>query len=247
MKLLVRGDCCCRRAVNFNRDLFDGGKEVVRDEKVRSDFMADRAAGLGATAEDLARHLSLDEMARMLRHYALSQVTGATLAEPAADLIVMDNYADMNFQAWRHRAEGWKIWIHPRYLKDREEFEAEFEALGHISFEDSLESHVRLIEHYRSMHGPLPVLYLNQPIAYYPKLEHRAEFRQMGARLAERLDKVFWGEIPDSDLVPADLGSCGEGKTLHFDGPTYRAMILQAFDQGLAECLPHLATSSSPS
>ena len=35
------GDCCSRRAIDMNRDLFGGNPQMVRDEKARTDFFLD--------------------------------------------------------------------------------------------------------------------------------------------------------------------------------------------------------------
>ena len=33
----------------------------------------------------------------------------------------------MNFGAWQQRDDGWKLWVHPAYVRDREALEREFE------------------------------------------------------------------------------------------------------------------------
>jgi hypothetical protein len=81
------------------------------------------------------------------------------------------------------------------------------------------------------------VLFLQQPTAHYRKLDHRLEFQRLGAEVQKRSHAVFVGDLDDSQLVPADVGSSGPGQTLHFDGTTYRKMIQVALDQGLGEWL----------
>ncbi len=242
MRIVVRGDCCSRRAINMNRDLFGGNPVMVRDEKARTDFFLDHLSVGSPTTDDIRRYLDVDSMTGSLRHYALGQVERATLGETAGRLLVMDNYADMNFAAWRHRKLGWKLWIHARHLRDREAFEREFEPVGQLSLEESLEIHIRLIEQYRAANGDIPVLYLNQPIAYYSRLAPRGEFRRLGLELERAVPKVYLGDVHDAELEPDDMGSSGPGQTLHFTGPTYRKMIQVALEKGLADWLPARTT-----
>ena len=236
--IVVRGDCCSRRAINMNRDLFGGNPQMVRDEKARTDFFVDHPIVGSATRDDVTRLLDVDRMGASLRQYALGQTDRTTLEATSARLLVLDDYSDMNFGAWRNKEHGWKLWIHPAFLRDREAFEKEFESVGQLSFDESLEAHVRLIETYREHLGPVPVLYLHQPVALYRKLESRDGFRRLGIELAKALPDVYPADLSDDELEPDDMGSCGPGQTLHFTGGTYRTMIQGALEKGLSEWLP---------
>ena len=243
MKLVVRGDCTCRRGIVMNRDLFGGRPTLVQDEKCRTDFLVDHLS-IGSLSEaEVAGVLDLERMGKSLRHYAAHQIDRNTLDVTDADLVVMDNYADMNFPAWRHRRTGHKLWIHPGFLKDEEGFRDEFELLGQLTVEESLDNHVKLIEHYRARSGPIPVLYLSQVISYYPKLDGRSEFASLGAQLERALPDVYDGRL-EGPPEPDDLGSCGPGNTLHFTGDTYRAMIESAMRKGLDRWLPPIQAAS---
>jgi hypothetical protein len=237
LRIIVRGDCCSRRAVNLNRDLFGGAPEMIRDEKSRTDFLLDHLTVGSATRQDILRYMDVDAMKNTQRHYALSQTDRCTMSVTDADLLVMDNYADMNFQAWRNREKGWTLWINPRFLRDREGFERDFERLGRLTLDDSIELHVKLIEHYRSLNGPIPVLYLNQPIGYYRQLEARRDFYALGAELELAVPDVYAGHVDDSELEPDDMNSSGPGQTLHFTAATYRKMIELAMEKGAGEWL----------
>ena len=241
--IVVRGDCCSRRAIDMNRDLFGGNPRMVRDEKARTDFFLDHLSVGSPTRDDVRRLLDVDRMSNSLRHYALGQVDRTTLEADRARLLVFDNYSDMNFAAWQHRDAGWKLWVHQGYLKDREAFEREFVDVRKLTFEESLADQVRLIEEYRKRYGDVPVLYLHQPVAYYRRLEARLEFRRMGQELERALPGVYAGDVHDSELEPDDMGSCGPGQTLHFTGPTYRKMIQVAMEKGLAEWLTPTSTA----
>ena len=150
---------------------------------------------------------------------------------------MFDDYSDMNFAAWQHREHGWKLWMHPAYLRDREAFEREFVNIKQLTFDESLQAHVELIEAYRRRYGDVPVLYLHQPTAYYRKLDSRTEFRRLGPELERAVPHLYAGDLHDDDLGPDDMGDCGPGQTLHFTGPTYRTMIQVALEKGLAEWL----------
>jgi hypothetical protein len=241
--ILVRGDCCSRRAILMNRDLFGGNPVMVRDEKSRTDFVLDHLTVGSPSAEDINRYIDLDRLKGSHHDYAITQTTRGTLDVRDARLIVLDSYADMNFKAWRHREHGWKLWIYPDYLRSRKAFEREFEPVGYLSLNEAADANVRLIEHYRSQVGDLPVLYLQQPTAFYGKLDHRQEFQRLGAEIQARTHDVFVGDLDDSQLVPEDVGSSGPGQTLHFDGPTYRSMIQVALDQGLGEWIQRSRTN----
>jgi hypothetical protein len=231
--IVVRGDCCSRRAIDMNRDIFGGNPQMVRDEKARTDFFLDDLSVGSPTRDDIVRLFDVDRMGSSLRRYALGQTDRTTLAATSARLLVFDDYSDMNFAAWRNRTTGWKLWMHPAYLRDRQAFEREFEAVGQLSFDESLEAHIRLIDVYRSRLGSLPILYLHQPTAYYRKLETRADFRRLGPELERAVPGLFATDLHDDDLEPDDMGSCGPGQTLHFTGPTYRKMIQIALEKGL--------------
>lgn len=242
-EIVVRGDCCSRRAIDMNRDLFGGNPRMIRDEKARTDFFLDHLSVGSPTRDDVVRLMDVDRMGKSLRHYALGQVDRTTFGAERPRLIAIDNYADMNFAAWQQRDEGWKLWVHPAYVRDREALEREFRDVKRLTFDESLEAHVRLIEAYRRQYGDLPVLYLHQPVAYYRKLEPRLDFRRLGRELELALPHVYAGDVHDAELDPDDMGSCGPGQTLHFTGPTYRKMIQVALEKGLAEWLTPTTTA----
>jgi len=243
-EIVVRGDCCSRRAIDMNRDLFGGNPRMVRDEKARTDFFTDHLTVGSPSADDVREFMDVDAMGTSLRRYALGQVERTVLSADAPKLLVLDNYADMNFAAWQHREHGWKLWMHPKFLRDREGFERAFIDVGRLSFDESLARHVELITEFRRRYGDLPVLYLHQPVALYRKLDGRLEFRRLGPELEKALPRVFAGDVHDADLEPDDLGSCGPGQTLHFTGPTYRKMIHVALEKGLSEWLPPKAIAT---
>jgi len=236
-KIIVRGDCCSRRAIHLNQDLFGRSPTIVSDEKSRTDFLLDHLAYGSATPDDIRRYLNVPAMNASLQHYVIHQTDRATLEATDADLLVMDNYADMNFQAWRHKRHGWKIWPRLDHLLDRDAFYRDFEPVEFLSFQQSVDNHVALIEFFRAQNGPIPVLFLDQPTAFYPKLDGRSEFHGLGRELERLLPDVFAGSVGDEHLQPDDMDSCGPGQTLHFQRATYRQMIEVAQEKGLQRWL----------
>ena len=246
-QIVVRGDCCSRRAIDLNRDLFGGHPVMTRDEKARTDFFLDHLEVGSASRDDVVRLMDVDRMGTSLRQYALGQTDRTTLAATDARLLVIDDYSDMNFAAWRNKATGWKLWVHLGFIRDKAAFEQEFEPVGQLGFEESVEAHVRLIEHYRQQLGDVPVLYLHQPTAFYRKLDGRAGFRRLGTELERAVPHLYAADLHEDELEPDDMGSCGPGQTLHFTGPTYRKMIQIGMEKGLAEWLRPQQPSSTPS
>jgi hypothetical protein len=245
MRIISRGDCCSRRAVSMNKDLFGGQVEYIKDEKSRSDFFVDHATVGSPTRADVLRHVAVERVkSPSQRHYLFCQTDRATLDVRDADLLVLDSYGDMNFQAWQHRTLGWRLWAPTALLRDRAAFEREFLTVGYLTLEESVRYHVALIEHYRRMNGGIPVLFLNQPIAYYDKLDSRSEFGELGARLEEEVPGLYYGVIDDAELEPDDMDSSGPGQTLHFTAASYRAMIDVALQKGLSQWMPRISAAS---
>lgn len=211
----------------------------VQNEKSAFVQFLDAAEGKTASDEYLREITDVDAMPRVLRSFYMGQANRSILAESNADLLMLDSYADMNFQLWEHTVHGFKFWIHPKFIYDMPKFKQEHMSLGSISFEQSVEDAVRFIELVRQTNPDIPVLFLNQQVDYYPKLADRAEiFSKLGEVVATRLPDVFYGGVIEKDeLELADVGSCGPGNTLHFQGPTYRKMWERALKDGLREAI----------
>jgi hypothetical protein len=234
----VRGDCCSRRALVMNKHLFPNGVELIINEKSPNACFVETMAGCGAT-RDVARGVcDIEAMPGSLKHYFAGQFERSVLDAESLDLLVMDNYSDMNFERWRHRTQGWSLWVHPKFVRDPEGFKRDFEKLGYCSFDEAVDAICAVIEHVRQRNPGLPVLFLNQPVEYYPKLEKRKSFYAIGEAVARRLPLVYQSEpLTLEALVPADVDSCGPGLTLHFDAGTYLRMIETAWQRGLGDCL----------
>lgn len=245
MRIISRGDCCSRRAVNMNKDLFGGHVQYIKDEMSRSDFLVDHPMVGSPGHGDIMSLVAVERIrSAAQRYYQFCQTDRATLDVRDADLLVLDSYGDMNFQAWQHRSRGWRLWAPMALLRDRDLFMQEFQSVGYLTLEESVAYHVALIEHYRRMNGDIPVLFLHQPIAYYDKLQSRAEFVELGARLEQEVPQLYHGLIEDDDLQPDDMDSSGPGQTLHFTAETYRAMIDVALEKGLSQWMPRISAAS---
>ena len=177
-------------------------------------------------------------MPKTLQSFYLGQADRKILSLQDVDLILIDSYADMNFELWQHKAAGWKVWIHPKHLSNPDQFYETFEKLGRRTLEESIKDIKALVGALRKNSPNAPVLFLNQQTDYYPKLDHRLEYYDLGKCLvAEVSNSYFGGVVPREELALDDIGSCGPGLTLHFQPETYREMIITAFRQGLFSSL----------
>jgi hypothetical protein len=233
--IVARGDCTSRRALALNADLFDRPPTLRQSQKSTFAQLLDTLNGLTLTEDFLNSISEVADMPRTLASYYLGQANRDVLTCADADLLMLDSYADMNFSMWRNRAGGPRFWIHPKHLKDRDSFLQQHEELGRATLAESVQNASEFVARIRDLAPELPVLFLNQQVDYYPKLADRqAEYYQFGAQVAERVPNVFYGgAVGYDELAPADLGSCGPGNTLHFQGETYRLMLETAGRQGL--------------
>lgn len=229
----IRGDCVCRRAVQLNQDLFPKGVVTIINEKAPNRVFADTLAGRMADWGVAQRLTNVAEMSRSLSAYFQYQFERSILDAKDLDLVIMDTYSDMNFQLWRHKSQDWRMWIHPRFT-DMVGLAAEFEKENPIPFEDAVEDVCLVIDAIRANNPNVPILYLYQPVEYYNKLDLRKNFYKMGEVISGLRPYVYFADVLSTDeLGPADVGSCGPGQTLHFDGTTYRKMISYAWKKGL--------------
>jgi hypothetical protein len=236
-KILMRGDCTCRRSLALNPDLFSAKPRIVQNGKSPMVLFLDAIEGRTVTKEFLASISDVGAMQATLQRYYIGQADREVISEGDVDLLMLDSYADMNFELWEDEA-GAKFWIHPAHLVDREEFLRRHRKLGRRTLEQSISEAAELIAHVRRNNPDVPVLFLNQQTDYYPKLDTRLEYYDFGRRLSERVEGVYFGGVePKDELELADIGSCGPGNTLHFQGATYRRMLERAFDAGLREAL----------
>ena len=245
LRVGIRGDCCSRRAIVLNKSMFPNGVDLVINEKSPSVAFAEAIEGTTMARETADQITDVGSMPAVLRHYYEAQFNRSLLDTEDLDLLVIDTYADMNFELWRDRRSRGLLWVHPKYLNDPKNFAARFQSIGKCTLEAAAASVCRLIDHMRNGRKGLPVLILNQPIEYYPKLDSRREFCSLGAMVAERRSGVYAAKpVARDDLEAADVGSCGPGQTLHFSGATYAKMIEDAWLQGLRD---HFQSSSDAS
>lgn len=237
LKILVRGDCTCRRSLALNPDLFSAKPEIIQNGKSPMVVFLDALEGRTVSKEFLTSISDISAMQGTLQRYYIGQADREVIGETGADLLMLDSYADMNFELWEDEA-GAKFWIHPAHLRDRDSFNKRYRKLGRRTLEQSVNEAVDLIQGVRRNNPGVPVLFLNQQTDYYPKLDNRLEYYDFGRLVAERAEGVYWGGVEPKDALElADIGSCGPGNTLHFQGATYRRMLDRAFDAGLRDAL----------
>lgn len=235
-RILARGDCTSFRSVGLNKDLFPDGVEFVQAQKSPFIMLNEAAAGLTVTHEALRALSDVSLMPGALSRHYLGQADREILTVAEADLIMLDSWADMNFELWRSRQHGWTLWAHPKYLRDPNDFHTNYYKIGRQTLAQSLDQAEQLVAILRKSNPDIPVLIMNQQTDYYPKMDARREYYQFGVELARRIPNAwFGGVIPRADLETADMDSCGPGNTLHFKGPTYRRMLMNALAEGMID------------
>lgn len=244
MKILMRGDCTSRRAVFYNKDLFQPAPKVVQNQKSPFVLFNEHARGVSATLDMVQPYVDVERMPPILKTYFVGQFDRSVLQQDSADLLIVDSYADMNFELHECGDTGGKFWIHPGYVRDRAEFGRRFRPLGRRSLEQSVADAVAFIGLIRQRHGPIPVIFLNQQVEFYPKLHGRLEYYELGRRVAEQVPGcTYGGSLRAEELELADVGSCGPGLTLHYSGATYRRMLAPVF--GLPGAAPAPAANAA--
>lgn len=243
LKILARGDCTSRRAFALNPQ-FVGRCNLVQNEKSPLILFLDALDGVTIEPDYLEQVSNIDAMPRTLQAFYRGQANRSILTESDADLLVIDSYADMNFELWE-REDGAKLWIHPGHLKDRDDFVSAHRKLGRRTLEQSVSDAVAFIAHVRVDNPGVPVLLLNQQTEFYPKLDHRREFYDFGRQVAKQVEGAYFGgTLHKDDLELADIGSCGPGMTLHYQASTYRRMLETAVNDGLGRKLAERAIVS---
>lgn len=239
LRILARGDCTSRRSVALNQDLFSKPPVFVQNEKSAFIQFLDAASGVTVTEDYLKEISDTEAMPRVLRSFYMGQAGRSVLDHSDGDLLMIDSYADMNFQLWENIEHGFKFWIHPKFVYDLKKFKQEHKDFGFRTLKQSVEDAVLFIDVIREKNPGIPVLFLNQQVDFYPKLADKAEdFAKLGELVAERLPDVYYGGVVEKDALDlADIGSCGPGNTLHFQGGTYRQMWVRALNAGLREAI----------
>lgn len=233
-RIAIKGDSCSRRAVLLNPEIFPKNLELIINEKSTSTAFAEAINGIKPKLDIGITLCDTTKMSPSLAHYYTKQFDRSILDAENLDLLIIDNYADMNYERWQHKAEGWSIWVHTSFIQNSDEFHRNFVARGKPSIAESIKACHTIIEHIRKKNPNLPVLFINQPIEFYPKLSNRAEFYKMGEEISKLLPHVYYSDpLKIEELTPTDINSCGEGLTLHFTKETYLKMISSAWDKGL--------------
>lgn len=227
-KILVRGDCCAIRTVARNPEIF-GKPEIVQNEKCTMEVCVDSIDGVHYPDEEILSLSDIDKMAPSLRKYYINQNKMSILDQTEADILIIDSYADSFFQCWKNRKTGAKLWVHAKFLKDREKFERTHVKLPYRTFDEVLRDTATYIEAVRTKNPNIPIMYLTHPIHYYRYLNRRREFCYLGQELERFVPNVYWGtHLPKEQCEPVDMDSCGPGETHHYTPATYAKMVYQA-------------------
>jgi hypothetical protein len=230
--------------VHLNAELFPGGYEMLVNEKCPNAAYVDTLKGRTVTDEELLALSAVDAMSASLRTYYLGQNDRSVLEMRDLDLLVMDNYSDMNFELWSLPDSRSKVWIHPKMLRHDGALAGGLVPVGRATVQDAVRDAVAVIDAVRRNNPGVPALFLNQPVEYYAKLHGRKAFYSMGRLVAAERSGVYYSDHLDlSELEPDDMNSSGPGQTLHFTGPTYRLMVEQAWQRGLADFFDGTSTA----
>ena len=226
MNILMRGDCTSRRALFYNKDLFPAEAKIIQNQKAPFVLFNEYVKGIGSPKDLVLPHVDIERMPPMLQSYFLGQFERSVLEQDSAALLVMDSYADMNFELYEPKSGGGKFWVHRGYVRDMAEFNKMFKYLGRRSLADSVADAVEFIANVRKRYGNIPVIFLNQQVEFYPKLHERMGYYDLGRLVADVVEGCeYGGNLAKDELDLADIGSCGPGLTLHYTGPTYRKML----------------------
>lgn len=226
MNILIRGDCTSRRALFYNKDLFPADVNVVQNQKSPFVLFNDHVKGITSSKDLVLQYVDVARMPPILQSYFLGQFDRSLFEQDSASLLLMDSYADMNFELYEPKVGGGKFWIHRGYVHDMAEFNKIFKYLGRRCLEDSVLDAVEFIANVRKRYGLIPVIFLNQQVEFYSKLHERMEYYDLGQLVAQAVAGCeFGGSLSKEELDLADIGSCGPGQTLHYTGLTYRKML----------------------
>lgn len=92
--------------------------------------------------------------------------------EFAPELVLVDSFAELTDQLFRHKAEGWQFCSNYQDMRHDDGFTDAFENLGLIDLAGLKEHYTRLMQTISARWGDIPVIYLHFPDA----LEHREKF-----------------------------------------------------------------------
>jgi hypothetical protein len=135
---------------------------------------------------------------------------------------VMDSFAELTDQRFRHRREGWTFSCHFTDLKPTPEFTAEFECLGLLPVEWMRGVYGAFFEWFARVHPDKPLFFLHFPAVH----DNRAMFKQRAAAILEavtalqrelRADYLYSLALPDEQVVKAP----GDDFAYHFGPETF--------------------------
>lgn len=146
---------------------------------------------------------------------------------PAA--IIMDSYAELTDQLFRHRVEGWTFCCNYGDLQHDESFALAFESLGLIPIESLERLYVDFFRGAWKRWGDVPIYFLHFPTI----LDPRPKFRERGAEIRRVLASIsseyplvrnVWVDdkhVFPPDQVPQEL----EGFPYHYHYETYQLLV----------------------
>jgi len=146
---------------------------------------------------------------------------------------VMDTFAELTDQRFRHRRQGWTFACHYSDLNHTPEFDAEFACEGLLPVECMASTYVRFFDWFAARYPGVPVYF----IEFSAALDTRPVFRQRGAAILEALTGLSRQyaflhllTVPEEDIEKAP----GDDFAYHFSNQTVTryAAFWQAHLQG---------------
>jgi hypothetical protein len=102
------------------------------------------------------------------------------------DTILMDSFAELTDQRFRHRRDGWTFACHYSDLNHTPEFHREFECLGLLPLADIEPTYRRFFEWTAATFPTAPLIFLHFPAT----LDDRPQFKERAAVIANAVEKL---------------------------------------------------------
>lgn len=230
------GNCGVNFLINKNKEYFKKFGKLLKyiDEMSRTDFLLEHLEYNSFSKEELKNIFNFKNLYGTSDYkYILKQISRVSLKVKKPDLILLDNWGDMNFTAWKCKKTKRKIWISNQeyredYLNNYKNFKNNFEQCGYLDYEESKKNYIKLIKYYRRNNKNAPVIFVNIYTHLWNKDYHRNFFEKLPYDLKKEVKNFYIADIDKSKLETHN----GK-KGLHFKEDNYKEMLQNVIKQGL--------------
>ena len=234
MIIVGNGNCGVNFFLSFNKEHFTKKKLLKYiDGMSRTDFLIDHLEYGSFVKDDLKQIFNFNVLRGKSDYkYILKQITRTSLKVKKPDIILLDNWGDMNFTAWKCKKTNRRIWIcnqekREDYLNNYKQFIEDFDKCGYLSYEQSIENYKKLIKHYRRNNPNCPVIFINIYTQLWKKDYHRNFYEKIPYDLQKIIPNFFIGYV-DKNKLKTHNGKPG----LHFTKENYQEMFNNLKEQG---------------